>query len=149
MTLSSHFTECTGCEQGDAFYAGWAALRPAVLAALGKLDHTSIYIGGHDTGGALATLASYDLSTNHGKVLARTYTFGSPRVGNRAFASAVNDLQLFRVTHHTDSVVHQPPREKGYYHSGLEVRCRVPPAATAVVAAAAAGADAAPLSDAC
>ena len=66
MTRSAHFKDCSGCQEGDRFYAQWEALRPAVIAALDKVEHTSVYIGGHDTGGALATLAAYDLTVHHG-----------------------------------------------------------------------------------
>jgi hypothetical protein len=113
--------KCAGCEVADVFYNAWEAVRPQVQDALSKITYTSVFFTGHDMGGAIAALATYDMSVNHGAPLGRSYTFGQPRVGNKAFASELNNLQLFRVTHHTDSVVHVPPRDKGYYHSGLEV----------------------------
>merc|ERR1712059_112201 len=57
--------------------------------------------------------------------IAKTYTFESPRVGNKAF-DAFSDsfsrrLPVFRITHHYDPVVHLPPIAMGYYHVGTEV----------------------------
>ncbi|BDA50387.1 probable lipase at C-terminar half [Coccomyxa sp. Obi] len=51
---------------------------------------TQVYLTGHSLGGALAMLAAYDVARALEGVAKRTevacYTFGSPRVGNYAFA---------------------------------------------------------------
>ncbi|KAK9865737.1 hypothetical protein WJX84_003638 [Apatococcus fuscideae] len=55
-----------------------------------------IYITGHSLGGALATLAAFDLvrgckSSDHGPATDPIcYTFGAPRLGNHAFANLYN-----------------------------------------------------------
>ena len=41
---------------------------------------------GHSLGGALATLAAYDLQAEFAFRKLQVYTFGSPRTGNHAFA---------------------------------------------------------------
>ena len=61
---------------------------------------------GHSLGGALATLAAYDLKGVAAKhnldVQVSCYTFGAPRVGNHAFAedfdTIINDC--FHVVNH-------------------------------------------------
>ena len=44
------------------------------------------WIAGHSLGGALATLAAYDLQAEFGFKELQCYTFGCPRTGNHAFA---------------------------------------------------------------
>ena len=41
---------------------------------------------GHSLGGALATLAAYDLKSRFRRLPVHVYTFGAPRTGNKAFA---------------------------------------------------------------
>ena len=69
------------------------------LAAL----HCPIYYAGHSLGAALATLAASL------RPAAATYTFGSPLVGNSAFAATVQATPIFRVVDHNDLVAHVPP----------------------------------------
>ncbi len=49
-----------------------------------------VFLTGHSLGGALATLAAYDIAQALRAVPQRThvacYSFGAPRVGNHAFA---------------------------------------------------------------
>ena len=54
----------------------------------------SILLTGHSLGGALATLAAYDIrvSLNVPPCQIECYTFGAPRVGNYAFAHDYNQL---------------------------------------------------------
>ena len=55
-----------------------------------------ILVTGHSLGGALATLAAYDISRAMEWVSKPTkvicYTFGAPRVGNHAFAHTYNKM---------------------------------------------------------
>ena len=56
------------------------------------------WTAGHSLGGALATLAAYDIQqelTNHGQqqqVEVVCYSFGAPRTGNHAFARDYNHM---------------------------------------------------------
>ena len=63
-----------------------------------------IFVTGHSLGGALATLASYDIqqAVQHMpvKVDVACYTFGSPRVGNHAFARDVARDYPCMLEHH-------------------------------------------------
>jgi len=69
-----------------------------------------LYFTGHSMGGALATLAS---TLAPGPTA--TYTFGAPRVGNRAFAAALRNL--YRIVH-ADDIAAKYPLPIGYFHGG-------------------------------
>jgi triacylglycerol lipase len=43
-------------------------------------------LAGHSLGGALATLAAYDMQTAFDFKQLQVYTYGAPRTGNHAFA---------------------------------------------------------------
>jgi pimeloyl-ACP methyl ester carboxylesterase len=58
---------------------------------------------GHSLGAALATLAADRLRTVQG-----LYVFGSPAVGDRAFADTF-PVPAFRIVHHRDIVARVPP----------------------------------------
>jgi pimeloyl-ACP methyl ester carboxylesterase len=79
-----------------------------------------IMLTGHSLGGALATIAALDLH-QRGYGVRAVYTFGSPRVGNRAFAAGY-DLALrsrsHRLVYGQDTVTRVPPRDFDYSHVG-------------------------------
>lgn len=70
----------------------------------------TIYITGHSLGGALATLLARDVVrlpwAREGRVEVVMYNFGSPRVGNRAFAEEYNRTvgTSWRVCNHRDII---------------------------------------------
>ncbi len=79
------------------FLAAFQAVDAAVLAAAGEAVAAAAAAGeppprllvtGHSLGGALATLAAHALVTKFPELAPRAavYTYGAPRVGNRAFA---------------------------------------------------------------
>ncbi|KDO28956.1 hypothetical protein SPRG_20063 [Saprolegnia parasitica CBS 223.65] len=89
-----------------------ADLQRAVSATLTEMGRdVQLYFTGHSLGGALATLASFDVAyaTNLDVVM---YNFGSPRVGNHAFAKAYNKLvpNAYRIVNDGDAVVGNPKR---------------------------------------
>ena len=79
-----------------------------------------VFITGHSLGGALATLGTAHLS---GWGLAACYTFGAPRVGNRAFIRSWR-TPVYRVVNPGDSVPHVPTLLRGYRHAGDRRRLR-------------------------
>lgn len=67
---------------------------------------------GHSLGAALATLAASRRPPR------AVYTFGSPRVGDQGFASALPERAVFRVVNHRDVVTTVPPSLLGFCHVG-------------------------------
>jgi hypothetical protein len=68
-------------------------------------------VTGHSLGGSIATLAAYDLVLQNIATRPLVYTFGEPRTGNKAFATAVMSKipDVFRLVHYRDMVAHLPP----------------------------------------
>lgn len=90
----------------------YASSRKRLLTLLGKLPpRKKLMIAGHSLGGALATLLAIDAAANTPYRSPRLYTYGSPRVGNPAFANAfrraVADSQ--RIHNVFDLVTQLPP----------------------------------------
>jgi predicted lipase len=78
----------------------------------------SVIITGHSLGGALATLCA-DACADMGVDVEAVYTFGSPRVGNPAFARQYNDdlsWQTYRVVNARDPVPKVPWLFSTYRH---------------------------------
>jgi triacylglycerol lipase len=100
--------------------------RDTILAVLEDLSPgKALYVAGHSLGGALATLCALDISVNSPFRNPIAYSFGSPRVGDLAFARAYEDkiAGSFRVHNRFDVVTHLPPenfklpkREKTFYY---------------------------------
>jgi triacylglycerol lipase len=82
-------------------------------------------VTGHSLGGALATLCAVDLQYNFGSRMAvEAYTFGSPRVGNDAFAESYNVRvpNSWRVVNGWDAVVGLPAPWRGYRHVDTDIK---------------------------
>jgi hypothetical protein len=84
----------------EGFKRGIDAAWPEVVKALPSTGR--LFFAGHSLGAALATLAASR------KRPAALYTFGSPRVGNRAFTASVDASHTFRVVDHYDVVARVP-----------------------------------------
>jgi pimeloyl-ACP methyl ester carboxylesterase len=95
----------------------WADVQQAVRAIGTDLP---IYVAGHSLGAALAQLAAYRLAKG-GSTIAAVYVYGSPRVGNKAYADAYNALlesKTFLHINNKDIVARIPPPFLGYRHLG-------------------------------
>lgn len=79
-----------------------------------------VFFTGHSLGGALATLAA---ARRAPKAL---YTFGSPRVGNAAFAASLAATPVYRVVDDEDIITTVPPEALGFRHAGAEQRLTAP-----------------------
>ncbi len=96
---------------GGKVHAGFAAALDSVWADVE--EHLSslrdngqtVWVTGHSLGGALATLAAKRLAVRPHA----TMTFGQPRVGDRAFASAFKPVHV-RFVNNKDIVPTVPPR---------------------------------------
>lgn len=106
----------------SAIYGSLTAGKEITLAdRLHKLSlsgkYSRIRICGHSLGGALATLAAYDIANRCHKVTVSCYTYGSPRVGGKVFALYYNALVplTFRIVVKGDPVQYVPILP-AYYH---------------------------------
>ena len=75
---------------------------------------TTVFTG-HSLGAALATLAASQVGQ------ARVIAFGSPRVGDDAFAHRMSEQSILRYVDCCDMVSRVPPPVLGYSHLGTEV----------------------------
>jgi triacylglycerol lipase len=86
-----------------------------IARALDKLS-CPIFYTGHSLGAALATLAAARRPPR------AVYAFGSPLVGNAAFARETARLPIHRVVDGSDIVTVVPPAKFGFEHAGTEHR---------------------------
>lgn len=94
------------------FRKAYNLVRAQVASAVKKhrTRNQALFVTGHSLGAALATLAAADLHEQHG--IRGVYTFGQPRVGDRAFCAHYNALlkgRHFRIAAVDDPVTHIPP----------------------------------------
>jgi triacylglycerol lipase len=84
----------------------WAVVERFVRAEQARLPRP-LWITGHSLGAALATLAASRLSGDGSVRLQGAYTFGSPRVGDGAFGTAIG-VPIYRFRNDSDIVPHLP-----------------------------------------
>ncbi|MEI8213235.1 MAG: lipase family protein [Planctomycetota bacterium] len=95
-------------------------LWPDIEQAL-KENQRPVWFGGHSLGGAMAAVCAVrcklsPIPSNPQAI----FTFGAPRVGNRAYASFLR-IKHFRWVNNNDIVPRIPPRWMGYHHMGREI----------------------------
>jgi triacylglycerol lipase len=101
----------TSCQSHKGFTDIYMTCQQAVRSIVHMTDPDKpLFITGHSLGGALATLAAFDIGTNTGREPI-VYTYGSPRVGDVKFARTYNRTikQHWRVQNEYDIVPHLPP----------------------------------------
>ena len=89
-----------------------AQVQQRVLEALQSIGNSRLVYTGHSLGAAMATLLASLLPPY------ALYTFGSPRVGDAAFAATVANLKSYRYVDCCDRVAQVPPEFMGYKHVG-------------------------------
>jgi hypothetical protein len=106
----------------DAYDAVKPAVRSAVASLIASTNATRVVITGHSLGAAIATLCAADLAASL-KIPFALYNFGSPRVGNRAFADYIAKIvpTAYRITNKADTVPHLPDTLMGFHHIAQEV----------------------------
>ena len=118
---------CSGCRVHSGFYDVWASLQPSLMQQLDavrqRYPNAPLTLTGHSLGAAVAILGGYILERDLSIPVQAVYTFGSPRVGNAAFASThpVGGGRQWRITHHRDVVPHLPEKLLGFRHTATEV----------------------------
>jgi hypothetical protein len=121
---------CGSCQVHDGFNQAWLQRQSDIVGAVNaaRVAHPSygLVFTGHSLGAAVATIAgAYFRSIGQHCDI---YTYGSPRVGNAAFANYVSSTaqgSTYRVTHLSDPVPHLPPGANmawltNYYHTTPE-----------------------------
>lgn len=104
----------------EGFLHQYKSIQKQILAQLFQLKFETAVFCGHSVGGAVAVIAAaYYLSTpqRHTKRV-RIHTFGSPRVGNKAFSDFFNDihnLEYWSVLNDGDPIPNVPHHPK-YTH---------------------------------
>ncbi|MFD1774323.1 lipase family protein [Paenibacillus rhizophilus] len=108
----------------------YSSARSGIISALTRLSQgKTLYITGHSLGAALATLCTIDIAANTGYSSPYLFTFGSPRVGDPAFAKAFAKYvgNSYRIANLFDVVTLAPPsiyklpkREKKYYYGHVQ-----------------------------
>jgi predicted lipase len=121
---------CSSCMVHDGFNQAFLERQSTVLDAVNsaRAAHPSyaLVITGHSLGAAVATITgAYFRSIG---LNCDIYTYGSPRVGNEAFANFVSSTSqgsIYRITHLNDPVPQLPPGGSlawltNYYHTTPE-----------------------------
>jgi hypothetical protein len=105
----------TSWDKGGKVHQGFAGalgeVRPSLDQALQALKCRTLFTG-HSLGAAMATLMA---SAQNPACL---YTFGSPRVGDAEFVSALKNVEIRRYVDCCDLVARVPPEIFGYVHAG-------------------------------
>lgn len=120
---------CPGCNASHGFlHSCFYSIYPQLTAALAALPAGApVLLTGHSLGAAVAELAAWHLAAA-GAALEAVYTYGTPRVGNAAWARAWGAAvgrggaaPAFRVIHFEDPVPHLPLELMGFVHPPTEV----------------------------
>jgi Lipase (class 3) len=115
VDLSAWRVEWDGAARVHAgFRWGYRRLAGPIAVWLAANPHRALVTTGHSLGGALATLLAAD------RAEADLVTFGSPRVGNRAFAERFAGRAARRYAAGCDGVAAIPWAWMGYVHLGEE-----------------------------
>lgn len=94
----------------------WPMLETALIT-----NTQPLWFCGHSLGGAMATICAGRCFLSHiNSNPEQLFTFGSPRVGNKAYINFVR-LEHFRFVNNNDIVTRVPPVWFGYTHAGREV----------------------------
>jgi predicted lipase len=108
------------CKVHAGFDAQLRSILPQIVHRLSKLDRLdTIYLTGHSLGGAMATLASAELTTMFPGCQIRVLAVGSPRCADRCFRDwyeRTPSVHIQRIQHGYDIVSKVP--WFGYCHVG-------------------------------
>lgn len=113
-SLTTPYPSCENCAVHEGFSFAFSQVRDSMYSfvkdLLQKFPTYKLIVAGHSLGGALATLAAADMALSEKWENVQLVTFGSPRVGNEAFATIVSNSlpNTVRVTHYRDPAPHVP-----------------------------------------
>ena len=103
----------------EGFVSEYMLFREKVIEYVDMHPDKDIHVVGHSLGGALATLASFDIASTLDREV-NTITFGAPRVGTKDFRDAFENLpiNLYRVVVANDPIARVPGMLIPYEHVG-------------------------------
>ena len=103
----------------EGFVSEYMLFREKVIEYVDMYPEKEVHVVGHSLGGALATLASFDIASSLNREV-NTVTFGAPRVGTSDFRNAFDELpiNLFRVVVANDPIARVPGMLIPYEHVG-------------------------------
>ena len=103
----------------EEFVSEYMLFRDKVIDYVSKHPDKEIYVVGHSLGGALTTLASFDIAATLGREV-NAITFGAPRVGMEEFRNAFNNLpiKMYRYVVANDPIPRVPGMLIPYEHVG-------------------------------
>ncbi len=118
----------SGVKMHTGFTKAYLAVRALIhnMVKPSALKHW--VVTGHSLGGALAKLCAVDLQYNFAPdVSVEVYTFGAPRIGNKAFADSYTRRvpHSWRFVNGNDVVCGLPRRWQGYRHVDTRIRFSV------------------------
>jgi len=102
-----------------AFSPAWNTI--ARMLETHGADQKNLWITGHSLGGALAQVAGHIAFADRGWQASGVYTYGAPRIGDKAFA-AQYAAPVYRFENKNDLISHLPPTPEM-----MEVLRRIPP----------------------
>ena len=118
----------SGVKMHTGFTKAYLAVRSQLHSMIKRSEVTHWIVTGHSLGGALAKLCAVDLQYNFSPAVSvEVYTFGAPRVGNRAFADSYNRRvpSTWRFVNGNDVVSGLPRRWQNYRHVDTRIRFKV------------------------
>ncbi|MBW4658907.1 MAG: hypothetical protein KME15_09545 [Drouetiella hepatica Uher 2000/2452] len=103
----------------------YAALKPQIQAVTQHIDPVlPCYVTGYSLGGAIAHLAAAEIALNLPQLREKiqVYSFGAPRLGDRAFATFYDALlpRTYRMVNLADRIPLLPPSRLAYQHIGQQ-----------------------------
>jgi len=115
---------CPGCKVHRGFHERWESAKNQVIGIVEKYKarypKAKLILTGHSLGGAVIAMAAGELSFKFS--IDAIYTFGQPRVGNKAYSDWLySRVKIIRVTHNKDPVPTLPFSLLGYKHQPLEI----------------------------
>ena len=112
-------SELSEIKAHEGFVSEYMLFREKVIEYVDMYPEKEVHVVGHSLGGALATLASFDIASSLNREV-NTVTFGAPRVGTSDFRNAFDELpiNLFRVVVANDPIARVPGMLIPYEHVG-------------------------------
>ncbi|MCJ1403638.1 hypothetical protein MMC11_006861 [Xylographa trunciseda] len=119
---------CDDCNVHDGYWKSWHEIKdkivPLVKRAVKEHPEYRIIITGHSLGAAVATIAAAEIRMigPHYMKFTELYSYGSPRIGNRALAAFLSTQSKlsYRITAADDPIPRMPGAILGFRHLSPE-----------------------------